>query len=390
MKKIISIVLNNFTNDSRVLKIGMSLKNLDCDVTILALGSKEHPYYEIKNNLKVKRIKTIFWENIKSLKLAIMLLVPLYLEIVVKMLIVLFHQREGLVAIHCNDLKTLPIGVIYKIFTVNKIKIIYDCHEYESEVNGPSIVRFFNKILERVLIRFADRVITVSESIAEEYVRLYNVEKPAVVMNCPSYRVVVKNDYFCKKYNLKKYQKIYLYQGGLTSGRGIVQTLEAFKKMSDDRILVVMGYGPYSKVVEEASNKHRNIFYHPAVSPDVLLEYTSSADYGLCLIENLCLSYYYCLPNKLFEYIMADVPVIVSNLFELKKLVSTNEIGVVADNLSIDGISNAVLKTDNLNLKNIETKLSKLSKELYNWEQQEIILFRVYNSMINNYCWDKK
>jgi len=284
--------------------------------------------------------------------------------------------------IHCNDLLTLPMGVIVKKFYNKDVKIVYDAHEYETELNGlEGGKKRFRKLLERSLIKYADKVITVSNSIAEEYVRLYGIEKPALVLNTPPYTPIVKKDIFRETFGIKKIQTIFLYQGGLVNGRGIEDILASFKEINNENsVIVFMGYGVFEDTIKEAASQHNNIFFHPAVSPSVLLNYTSSADFGISMIEDICLSYRYCLPNKMFEYIMAEVPVIVSNLPEMKKVIDTHKVGVVANGTDRKSLEDAIIVATKLN-KNTLNKNIKKAKEIFNWEEQEKILLKVYNDL---------
>ena len=130
--------------------------------------------------------------------------------------------------------------------------------------------------------------------------------------------------------------------------------------------------------VKEYSLKYKNIYFHEAVKPEVLLNYTSSADVGFCLIENSCKSYDFCMPNKMFEYLMAGIPVIATKLFELKRFVKKNEIGLLIDSYNdisniIDKINNQVISQYKQNIENV--------KLIYNWEEQEKILKTIYKEL---------
>jgi len=56
---------------------------------------------------------------------------------------------------------------------------------------------------------------------------------------------------------------------------------------------------------------------------------TADADLGVTLLEDTCLNHRYALPNKLFEYLMAGVPVLASNLTEISKVVTRFNVGRV-------------------------------------------------------------
>jgi len=382
MKKVISIVLNNFKNDNRVLKECLSLKKAGYDVSVIALFEKGLKEKETIQNIPVHRIK------LKSRNLPKNLLVQLfkYTEFLLK--VSLKYKDTDIV--HCNDIGTLPIGVIMKKFLSKRIKVIYDAHEYETETNNlKGFRKSLVKALEKLLIKHADAVITVSNSIANEYVRLYNIKKPTLVLNTPTYKNIQKKNIFREKFNISEDTTIFLYQGGLTEGRGINIILEAFKRLSTMKtkkhnskpVVVFMGYGYLQDKIKKASREYENIYFHSAVPSDVLLDYTSSADFGLSIIEDTCLNYKYCLPNKLFEYIMAEIPVVISNLPEMKKFVEKYKLGVVLRENTVDGLIEGINNAMNLNKERTIENIKKV-KKLYNWENEEKKLLKVYSDLI--------
>lgn len=449
-KKVISIVLNPFTNDSRVLKENLTLQKAGFEVLVLALWKDGLEENEIQHGIPVKRLKrnakiqnktsTIKTEtivtNIEEVKLnlnnqsenkdevveknlgsffkrnTLGLVKKIYrflkrntLGLVKKLyrfiknnfykflksflnisLYKLFFQfaKEAKDAdiIHCNDLYTLPMGVIVKKYYKKDVKIVYDAHEYETEVNGlKGRKKLFKKIMEKLLIKYADRVLTVSNAIADEYVRLYDIQKPALVLNTPNYKKIEKKNIFREQLGINQNQTIFLYQGALSSGRGIELLLETFKDIEDkNSVIVFMGYGQLEKIILEFSKKHENIYFYPAVSPEVVLDHTCSADFGISMIEDICLSYRYCLPNKMFEYLMAEVPVIVSNLPEMKKLVLDYKVGTVSSQNSINGLKDSIKEAVKLEKVELNNNIQKV-KEIYNWEEQEKILLKVYNEL---------
>ena len=372
MKKVISIVLNNFVNDSRVLKEAQTLSANGYEVKVIALHEGTLNEFETVGGIKIHRInlRSKNWFKIRAVQ------VLKYIELV----FVIIKNYRDIDVVHCNDLETLPLGVILKKID-KKIKIVYDAHEYETETHySKGIRKKIAQKLERFLIKYVDRTITVSETIANEYVKLYNIKKPALVLNTPFYQEVEKTDIFRRKFKISKEKTIFLYQGALNYGRGIEILLEAFKVMHDKYTIVFMGYGLLEASIREASKNYNNIYLHEAVAPTEVLSYTSSADFGISTIEDSCLSYRYCLPNKMFEYMMVGLPVIVSNLPEMKKVVETFNVGVVLDENTINGITEAVEKSVKLDRKILEDNL-KLVRDKYNWEEQEIMLLNVYNEL---------
>ena len=376
MKKVTSIVLNNFKNDSRVLKENISLQKAGYDVKVVALHEESLKEYDKVQNIQVHRVKlkSRGWSKHKLVQLL------KYFEFIYK--VVKQYKKSDI--IHCNDLNSLPIGVIIKKFFNKNAKIVYDAHEYEiNDVPNQSQrsikIKYY---VEKFFIKYADKVITVSNAIADEYVKLYNIEKPALVLNTPPYREIHKQDIFRETLGIKENQTIFLYQGGLSKGRGIEILLEAFKSIDNkNAVIVFMGYGSLENMIKKTSKVYKNIYLHQAVSTTALLDYTSSADFGISTIEDSCLSYRYCLPNKLFEYLMAEIPVIVSNLYEMRRLVKINRIGIVAEENTPQGLKKAIKEAVKLDKEELKTNIQKV-KTIYNWEEQEKVLLNVYKGLI--------
>ncbi|HMB00275.1 MAG TPA: glycosyltransferase [Spirochaetota bacterium] len=386
MKKITLIVLNNFQNDSRVLKEAHSLFKAGYKVMVAALHEKALPEYETIKNIPVHRIrlKSRGWSKNKLIQIL------KYLEYIYKA--VKRYKKNDI--FHCCDLNALPIGVIIKKIFNKKARLVYDAHEHETERAGlKGIEKIICKIVEKLLIKYADAVITVSESIAAAYADLYHIKKPALILNTPLYqKTPVHSNIFRKTFAIKKKQPIFLYQGGLSKGRGIEMMLHTFQalhlpsepaQLEHYPVIVFMGYGPLTPLISSASRKYNNIYLHQAVKPDVLVEYTASADFGLSIIEDSCLSYRYCLPNKIFEYIMAEIPVIASNLYEMKKLVEANNVGITIKENSPKELQNAVEKAVKLNKNAFQAGIKQL-KTVYNWEQQENKLLKTYDQLYEN------
>jgi len=373
MKKIANIVLNDFTNDSRVWKVSKSLTAFDYQPTVVAIHNDGLSKKENVAGVEIERIKLLTrpwpkWKPIQLLK---------YLEFIFRA----FWRYRKVDFSHCNDLSALPVGLLIKLFN-RRVKVVYDCHEYETEINGlKGVEKKTKKWLERFLIRFADEIITVSDSISNEYARLYSIPKPHLVLNCPAYIEQSEKNIFRETLGIRAEQTIFLYQGGLGKGRGIELLLEAFSGFkSDKNVLVCMGYGPLENIIREKSGQSSTIFFHPAVTPDVLLQYTCSADYGILFYEDTCLNHRYCSPNKIFEYLMAGLPVLTSNLYEMKRLVETEGVGIVAEENTVDGFRKAVKASLKQDYSAIRQNVFKARKK-YCWEEQEKVMKEIYDAL---------
>jgi glycosyltransferase involved in cell wall biosynthesis len=373
MIKVVQTVFNNYTNDSRVFKTANSLSSEGYKVSVVGHHDVNLAKSEIVNGVKIHRVSFL---NRKITKSKILKLIA-YIKYIKE---ALFYSSETDI-IHCNDLNTLPIGVLIKKFYNKNVKVVYDAHEYETQKNGlHGIDKKLVALLERYCIKYADQVITVSDSIAHEYVRLYGIDKPYVVLNTPLKKKMAKQNLFRDRFNISKKQSIFLYQGNFGPGRGIEVLLSTFKLIESSSVIIFMGYGQLENKIKEHASHYRNIYFHEAVNQTVLLDYTSSADFGIATIENTCLSYYYSLPNKIFEYIMANLAVIVSDLPEIRQVIEENQVGVIAKESNVKGLIQAIKQATQLN-KTIYLKNIKKMQDIYNWNNQEKVLFTAYKNL---------
>ncbi|MCR4336548.1 MAG: glycosyltransferase [Candidatus Omnitrophica bacterium] len=384
-KKVLLLVLNDFTHDIRPLKEAVSLKEAGYNVRVLAVTSRGLPAHEVIQQIEVDRLqlKTTRWIGYQPGKANAAQLIVMYTEMLVQYMWALITTYRNCDIIHAHAIQALPLGVFYKIFVNRKSKLIYDCHEYETEqFSKHGLPKLIAKVIEKTLIRFADEILVVSESIAQDYEKLYKIPKLHVIFNCPPrYHSVEKYDLFRQKFAIQPSQKIFLYQGGLASGRGVELLLQVFRSLDPQKyVLIFLGYGPLEAEIIRASQNSQNIFFHPAVKPNDLLRYTSSADYGFALIEDKNLSFRYCLPNKLFEYIQAGIPVLVSNRTEMRQFVSTHPVGEIIESDDRESVRVAM---DRILAKGTEYFKNdlRLAAEKFNWQEQEKILLQIYEGL---------
>lgn len=286
------------------------------------------------------------------------------------------YRRERIACINCHSVATLPLGVMLKRAT--GARLVYDAHELETETNGLSGVRqYLTRRVERALIPHADHCIFVGQGIERWYRDQYGLTNTTVLYNCPPRQQARVADHFRQAFPIAPGMPIFLYQGVIGEGRGIRMLVEAFAGLAGRAVLVVMGYGALAGwFVGEAERRH-GMYFHPAVPPDRLLEYTASADYGLSVIEGTSLSYDYCMPNKLFEYVMAGKPVLVSPTREQSEFVRTHGIGEVAEGTAPSQVREAALRLLGREPAALRAALARTAAE-YCWEGQEANLESVY------------
>jgi glycosyltransferase involved in cell wall biosynthesis len=240
--------------------------------------------------------------------------------------------REPVACVNCHSLSTLPLGWLLK--RISGAKLIYDPHELETETLGMrGMRRVLAKWTEAIFIRSADAVVVVGPKIAEWYASRYAGIAPATIRNLPKtpYQPQ-RSNLFRERLGIPNHELVFFYQGLLEESRGVDLTLAAFARVPKNRHVAFLGSGRKESAIRACALKHPNIHFLPAVRPEEVRNYTRSGDVGLCLIEPDCLSYYYSLPNKLFEYVVSGVPVIATKLPELSAIAETAGCGWTVDN----------------------------------------------------------
>jgi glycosyltransferase involved in cell wall biosynthesis len=207
-------------------------------------------------------------------------------------------------------------------------KLIYDSREIFSApgntYNHP-IKQLFFTYLEKLLINKVDSVI-VTGKLDAEYLQNYFKKhfEYFLIMNLPFKKEIMSSDKIRSTFNIDSNVKIILYQGLIISSRGIEPAIRAMKYL-DGYALCIMGDGGseliayYRNLVRELDLSHK-VFFKSFVPYNELHEWTCSADIGLALFEPVSLSYKLALPNKLFEYAMAGLPSISTNLPAIKEV----------------------------------------------------------------------
>jgi glycosyltransferase involved in cell wall biosynthesis len=372
--KIVSLVINNFTNDNRVHRMAHSLSERGHTVRVVGLLKGDVKEREVAKGVDVHRVK------VKSLILpdhnkffgAIK-----YTEYFIR---VIWLYRKWDIW-HCNDFEAFLLGLMAKL-TRPKLVLVYDCHEYEAE--RYSLGKWMKRFVswgERNFIRYAALVITVGPSILKEYQRLYGVRNIHLVRNTPHLKPMEYSNVLREKFGIRSDQRIFLYQGMISGGRGIEVLLEAFSRMTDERcVLVIMGYGKLEQLVKDAAEKSPLIFYHPAVPYSEINRYSGSADVGLNTPQNHCLSYYYCLPNKLFEYIQSGIPILTNNLPDCRSLVLSEQIGEVIEEFTPEGVIDAVGRMKSADLNVYRQNLIR-ARERFHWDEEVKRMYEAYETI---------
>lgn len=375
MKKILHLSHTEIPYDSRILKEMESAYNNGYEVYGIGIEQNENNIPIVNNKFQVTTLN-LFSKKLKFLPKSLRHSLT-FLEFFLKSISTSIRVKPDL--IHCNDTIVLPIGIFIKFLT--KSKLIYDAHELESNKNGLSTT--LSKVTlftEKLLWNFVDGLIVVSPSIQRWYMENIGYKESAIVLNSPIFgsQSTEKSTYLRDKFHIPKNSKVFIYVGILGPGRGIDLIIDSFKTVKNAHI-VFLGHGNYSTKIKQLEKIYPNYHFHDSVVHNKVVEIVSSADIGLCLIENVSLSDYYCLPNKLFEYIFSGLPVLASNFPDIQCIVEKYSLGTCVDLNSESiraGISSFVSNDVPYHPK------SNTFFEL-SWEKQEENLINLYSKLID-------
>jgi glycosyltransferase involved in cell wall biosynthesis len=369
--RLIFSVTNCICHDQRVMKIAETVSMLNCDITII--GRKKGNCCNLtKIPYETKRFKMLFKKGFLFYKFFNIRL----------FIFLLFHKNDILVS---NDLDTLLSN-----FLVSKIKrtpLVYDSHEYFTEMpevqNRPFVKWFWTKI-EKSIFPKLKYVMTVSEPIALRYENLYHI-KPLVVRNISkntTHIIPFKRE----ELNLRQNDLLVILQGtGINIDKGAEELIDAVNS-TDGVVLLIIGSGDLISELKRRVGKLKigeKVRFIPVLQWEELMKYTKTADAGMCLEKDTNLNYRYSLPNKLFDYISAGIPVIANDLPESGKIIKENNCGIIISSVTPENISFALseLRDNPVRLAELKRNAVATSAKL-NWEIESEKVKDFYNKIL--------
>jgi glycosyltransferase involved in cell wall biosynthesis len=366
LKRIIISVTNDLAGDQRVHRVCLTLKSMGFDVMLAGrrLQTSSPILGRVYSN---RRMRLLFTKG------------PLfYAEYNFQLFWLLLFSRFDLLL--SNDLDTLPAN-----WLAAKLKnkpLVYDSHEYFTEVPeliGRQRVQKIWEWLENRLVPRVDQAYTVSRSIADVYSGKYKITFH-VVRNLPL-RITCPKVPVDRKKNLPY---TIIYQGALNKGRGLEQAISAMKFLPDVN-LVIAGTGDQENDLKTRVTglQLRNVRFTGRLPLEELIHVTSEALLGISIEEDLGLNYRYALPNKLFDYIQARIPVVVSDQPEMSAIVKEYDIGLIIPNHDPVILAEAIRKalTDQTLREKWAINLEKAAGEL-TWEKEEKIVKAIFKKYI--------
>ncbi len=294
---------------------------------------------------------------------------------------------------HAHDVKGLPACYIAALLYHKPL--IFDSHEIP--LDDPKITRWrrLSALAARVLTRMlprCTRVITTSPLYAREIHNEFHYHPEiTLVRNMPLYREIPKSDRLRQHLGLGPNVRIALYQGNIQANRSLDQLVHAAPFLNPDIVLVMMGRAVESTRIQlegliASKGVADRVKIIPAVPYTELLDWTASADIGLTIFQpGYTRSIRYCLPNKLFEYLMAGLPVLSSQLDAIAGLLETYDVGQVLPSLEPSDVGAAInaMLADPAALTRMHNNALKAARKEFNWEIEKQRLLELYETILS-------
>lgn len=365
--RIISSVINNYQGDQRVQKQIRSLGKFGFATEVIATDLRGNPKLDFDYPVQIIRLPNQdgMW---------------MYLEFNRRLFGRLMKTVKKGDILLANDVDSLLPN--YLVSKIKKVPIVFDSHEIFSELPSLTGRKFKKKIwkmLESSLVPKMKHFYTVSEGYADWFEKEYG-NRPEIIMNVPEIQAENHNRLQIELPETKENQKILIYQGAINISRGIDKMILAMELIENAQLWII-GNGPkkeeYQKLTSEKGLDSKVIFIG-TVPPDQLKLITPKADLGFSLEEDLGISYRYALPNKIFDYMHAGVPVLGTDLPDIKKTIENYKIGKTVSDHTSEHIAKM---TNEMLAEGKETYSENLKKAalVFNWSNEEKKLEKIFS-----------
>ena len=288
---------------------------------------------------------------------------------------------------HASDLYTL--SACAAAARKNGTQYSYDSRELYAHVaatRGRPWVRWWWSRLEGKLISGAACVFTVSDSIADRLEVTYKIERPIVVHNVPEVDPLSETASSTADINyvppqtmavllddrgLASNVPILVHLGQMKKDRGCENLIKAMPSVRKAH-LVFLGFGPLELKLKElvgALRLHDRVHFIAPVPPRAVHIALTGTTIGVTMLEDTCLNHRFALPNKLFDYLKAGLPVLSSNLTEVKRVVDLHECGMVVNPASPEDIANGINTMIDSPLLSIWAENARTASETFSWDK---------------------
>ena len=401
MKKILMVTYDSPNIDRRIYLVADALQEVGYDVSILSpFADIEKGFEHIKvinlvdKNKRYAMLSTVFIKDkLKNI-------LPIFIFKILKKIYRKIFTRDGFIqylnsmttrAISikadyyiANDLPTLPI--VKSCIDENGGRFIYDAHEF---FLGQDMLKDNQKNnLEKVessIFPYVDFFITVNEDIRKLFFDKYGDKKSEIIYNstkCGTGEIKYLHDLI----GINRAEKLLLYQGGFIERRKLENLIYISQYLNDCK-LVMLGWGSSEKSLKKLAEKlgviNKKVFFIPKISQHDLIQYATSATIAIIPYDGYDLNTKYCTPNKLFEYICAELPIAYNaNLLTVDKIISKNDFGFPIDIEDFQEVANEINRfvNDKKGLSLMKENIQK-NKNIFSWDVEKQKIIKIFKSI---------
>ena len=364
--KITVSVTNDLVTDQRIDKVCTSLMLNGYKVKLVGRKLRNsnpinRPYKTVRMNLLFKR--SMFF----------------YIEYNIRLFLYLLFDKTDIYL--SNDTDTLLANYLASV--IRRKPLVFDAHEIFPEVPEVTDRPFVKKVwtdIEDFIFPRLKNTYTVCGSIADYYNAKYHIGM-RVVRNIPLKKVkTILMDSKVSPINAKG-RKVILYQGAVNAGRGVEWMIDAMPYL-DNYVFYVVGEGDKLKEFKEKVQKMHltdRVIFTGRIPFEDLSAYTAHADIGINLLESWGLSYYYSLPNRIFDYIQEGIPILSCDFPEIRKIITHYKIGVLINNYDPQYIASTI---KNMVIRGKDCSAFSAANEELCWENEALILLKVVKDAV--------
>ncbi len=365
MARVIIATSNNLVFDNRVHKVSISLINMGFEVW---QTGRNRPHVSDAPHRPGKT---------KLFKLPVNKGPLFYFFLnVYTFIFLLFHKFNILWAVDMETLLACRIAAFLK----NR-PVVFDSHEFFSEVPELQHRKPVKKIwqtLEKLFIPGCHLKFTVSPGLVSLYKKRYDVDFDLL-------RNVPLSQPFKKPQIHPSGIPTILYQGALNTGRGIAETIYAMKYLPHYRFIII-GRGDCTESLKTLTKQlglQTQVEFIGAVPFEYFWKYQENALVGMCLLENNGLNYFHSLPNRIFDYMQAGIPVITTDFPDISEIVKTYNTGLLIHEMDPQKIAESIqMACERIDLRKEWSHTIPTAAQSLTWENESVILKKV-TSLLN-------
>jgi glycosyltransferase involved in cell wall biosynthesis len=293
---------------------------------------------------------------------------------------------------HACELTALPASFIAA--TLRRKPLIFEIYDLQFPVPDTGVgfwrrLAWLITLLHAVILPRCAGVIVTSPLHAQEIRNRFHPKEMALIRNIPMYREVPKSDHVRRYLGLRPETRIALYQGTLQADRELNRLIQAAKYLEHDIVIVLRGKSEGATQAQlEALIASEGVADRVKITPrvpfEVMLDWTASADIGLIIYPlDYSLNMRTLLPNKLFEYLMAGLPVLATPLDAVVEIIRTYNVGQIVSSVKPADIGAAIntMLSDRATLDRMRCNALEVARNELHWEKESQQLIHLYRSL---------